>query len=91
MNLKPRIEDYTEAEFLQFVTLFFENSSPLQGEEYGAWIRGLMSHFRTVTEHPAGSDVICYPGEDEEDSPEGVVKRVKEWRAANGKPGFKST
>jgi len=90
MNLKPHIEDYTEAEFLQFVTLFFDNSSALQGEEYGAWIKGLMRHFRTVTEHPGGSDVICHPGEGEEDSPEGVVKRVKEWRAANGKPGFKS-
>ncbi|HCP3240855.1 bacteriocin immunity protein, partial [Escherichia coli] len=23
------------------------------------------------------------------DSPEGIVKEVKEWRAKNGKPGFK--
>ncbi|WP_311237989.1 bacteriocin immunity protein, partial [Escherichia coli] len=23
------------------------------------------------------------------DSPEGIVKEIKEWRAANGKPGFK--
>lgn len=89
MDLKPRIEDYTEAEFLEFVTLFFKNNSPLLGEAYGAWKCSLMDHFRDVTEHPGGSDVICYPGEGEEDSPEGVVKRVKEWRAANDKPGFK--
>ncbi|MDR0278593.1 MAG: bacteriocin immunity protein [Paucimonas sp.] len=89
MNLKPSIEDYTEAEFLQFVTQFFENDSPLQGSAYSTWKGSLMNHFRKITEHPGGSDVICYPAEGEEDNPEGVVKRVKEWRAANGKPGFK--
>lgn len=89
MDLKPRIEEYTEAEFLKFVTLFFKNDSPLHGAAYGAWKCSLMDHFRAVTEHPKGSDVICYPEEGEEDSPEGVLYRVKEWRAANNKPGFK--
>ncbi|WP_177431651.1 bacteriocin immunity protein, partial [Pseudomonas huaxiensis] len=30
-----------------------------------------------------------FPPPGSEDSPEGVVNRVKEWRAANNKPGFK--
>ncbi len=89
MDLKPRIEDYTEAEFLAFVTLFFRNDSPLKGDARVAWKSGLMNHFRTISEHPNGSDVICFPPPGSEDSPEGVVKRVKEWREANGKPGFK--
>ncbi|WP_225422715.1 bacteriocin immunity protein [Pseudomonas huaxiensis] len=74
---------------MAFVTLFFRNDSPLEGNAYGAWKDGLLDHFEAITEHPDGSDVIYYPPEGSEDSPEGVVKRVKEWRAANGKPGFK--
>ncbi|MDD1016293.1 bacteriocin immunity protein [Pseudomonas rubra] len=89
MELKQRIEDYTDAEFLELVREFFENRSGLTGKEYGQYIDRLMIHFVTITEHPGKSDVICYPTEGEEDSPEGVLKRVKEWRAANGKPGFK--
>ncbi|WP_197473372.1 bacteriocin immunity protein [Erwinia sp. ErVv1] len=32
---------------------------------------------------------MYYPDDSREDSPEGIVKEVKEWRAANGKPRFK--
>nr|CCA64314.1 colicin E2 immunity protein [Escherichia coli] len=32
---------------------------------------------------------LYYPRDDREDSHEGIVKEVKEWRAKNGKPGFK--
>lgn len=42
-----------------------------------------------ICEHPDGSDLIYYPREGREDSPEGIVQEVKEWRQANGKPGFK--
>ncbi|HEP9757704.1 TPA: bacteriocin immunity protein, partial [Pseudomonas aeruginosa] len=31
-----------------------------------------------------------YPNENREDSPAGVVKEVKEWRASKGLPGFKA-
>ncbi|MGE8410564.1 MAG: bacteriocin immunity protein [Pseudomonas sp.] len=89
MDLKPRIEDYTEAEFLEFVTLFFRSDSPLKGDARTAWKDGLRNHFSAITEHPDGIDVIYFPPEGAEDSPEGVVNRVKEWREANGKPGFK--
>lgn len=89
MDLKPKIEDYTEAEFLTFVTLFFQNDLPLEGEAYGVWKDQLLDHFVAIAEHPGRSDVIYYPADDEEDSPEGVVHRIKEWRAANNKPGFK--
>lgn len=89
MELKPRIEDYTEAEFLAFVTLFFRSNSPLKGDARTAWKNGLLDHFKAISEHPSGSDVIYFPPKGAEDTPEGVVSRVKEWRAANGKPGFK--
>ncbi|MFD2640716.1 bacteriocin immunity protein [Pseudomonas japonica] len=89
MELKLKLDDYTEAEFLDLVSEFFENRNGLSGAARDTYIRELMHHFETVTEHPDRSDVVCYPPEGAEDSPEGVVKRIKEWRAANGKPGFK--
>ncbi|RMM38271.1 Colicin/pyocin immunity protein [Pseudomonas amygdali pv. lachrymans] len=50
----------------------------------------LVKHFVKVTEHPAQTDVIFYPEEGQEDTPEGILKTIKEWRAKNGKPGFKT-
>ena len=47
--------------------------------------------FKKLTEHPDGSDLIYYPKPGQDDSPEGIVKEVKDWRAKNGKPGFKDS
>ncbi|QLL13800.1 bacteriocin immunity protein [Pseudomonas chlororaphis subsp. aurantiaca] len=49
-----------------------------------------MRHFQKVSEYPAGSDLIFYPENGADDSSEGITRLVKEWRAANGLPGFKS-
>ncbi|WP_342230203.1 bacteriocin immunity protein, partial [Yersinia enterocolitica] len=45
--------------------------------------------FEELTEHPDGSDLIYYPNDDREDSPEGILAEIKRWRAEKGKPGFK--
>ncbi|WP_110973359.1 bacteriocin immunity protein [Pseudomonas huaxiensis] len=89
MDLRPTIEDYTETEFLVLVTLLFRNDSPLQGREYDKFVDGVLNHIETISELPNAFQVICFPTEGEDDSPEGVVKRIKDWRAANDKPGFK--
>jgi len=89
MDLKPRIEDYTEAEFLSLVTLLFRNDSSLEGRAYELFVDKVLRHIEIISEHPKAFHVICFPAAGEEDSPEGVVKRIKEWRVANGKPGFK--
>jgi len=82
---KKTISDYTESEFLEFVKQFFNVQSTTEQEDTKKILE-----FKRLTEHPSGSDLIYYPNDDREDSPEGVVKEVKEWRTANGKPGFKS-
>ena len=87
---KSRLEDYTEAEFLLFAREFFDYSIQLEGDALSMYTGRLVQHFELVTEHPDGSDVIFYPKEGQEDSPEGILKEVKEWRALNNKPGFKS-
>lgn len=86
---KSRLEDFTEAEFLGFIGEFFENRSGLKGKAFGQYQDDLICKFEEIIENPFGSDLIYYPGEGADDSPQGVVDRVKEWRAANGKPGFK--
>ncbi|WP_129932852.1 MULTISPECIES: bacteriocin immunity protein [Pseudomonas] len=89
MILKERLEDYTEAEFLMLIKELYQNLDGLDSNELERRRDSIVSSFRKLTEHPDGADVIYYPPEGADDSPQGVVNRVKEWRAANGKPGFK--
>ncbi|MFJ2322844.1 MULTISPECIES: bacteriocin immunity protein [unclassified Pseudomonas] len=42
-----------------------------------------------MSEHPAGSDLIYYRNLERITPPEGVTRIVKDWRAAQGSPGFK--
>ncbi|WP_241604034.1 bacteriocin immunity protein [Rosenbergiella nectarea] len=80
-----KISDYTERDFLDLVRKLFDVSNTTEAED----IQNILE-FKRLTEHPDGSDLIYYPREDREDSPEGVVREVKEWRIKNGKSGFKS-
>jgi hypothetical protein len=89
MIFKEKLEDYTEAEFLVFLRKFNEYPEGLKGRALEVYLDRLLEHFELITEHPDRSDVIFYPKEGQEDSPEGILKEVKEWRAANNKPGFK--
>ncbi|WP_123573395.1 bacteriocin immunity protein [Pseudomonas chlororaphis] len=53
-------------------------------------VDALVPHFQKLSEYPAGSDLILYPEDGADGSSEGITRIVKEWRAANGLPGFKS-
>ncbi|MDH0649169.1 bacteriocin immunity protein [Pseudomonas sp. GD03858] len=89
MIFKDKFEDYTEAEFLTLLNTLFDEHPDLDGPTQERLTNKVVSHFERVTEHPDRSDVIFYPPEGAVDSPEGILQRVKQWRAANGKPGFK--
>ncbi|CNC24835.1 colicin immunity protein [Yersinia intermedia] len=84
MELKKELTDYTENEFLELINLLFigEFSSEEEHDE-------LVNHIVKITENPNGTDILYYPEAGVEDSPEGVIKFIKKWRAENGKPGFK--
>lgn len=84
MVVKKTISDYTEAEFLAFVKNLCDFSKRTEKET-----DALVDEFDRLTEHPERNAIIFYPPDDREDTPEGIVKEVKRWRAANGKPGFK--
>ncbi|MBX8614818.1 bacteriocin immunity protein [Pseudomonas capsici] len=55
-------------------------------DEHRQWVR----HFSAIIEHPSGGDLIFYPLPDADSSPEGIVNAIKQWRAENGRPGFKT-
>ncbi|ELQ5993830.1 bacteriocin immunity protein [Escherichia coli] len=83
MELRKSIGDYTETEFKKFI----EDIINCEGDEKKQ--DDNLEYFINVTEHPSGSDLIYYPEGNNDGSSEGVIKEIKEWRAANGKSGFK--
>ncbi|WP_213940116.1 bacteriocin immunity protein [Pseudomonas sp. dw_612] len=83
MTLKSCISDYTEEEFVRLLTRIIESNESEEEENK------LVHHFNTICEHPTGSDLIFYPEEDADDSAQGITRTIKEWRAAQGLPGFK--
>jgi len=83
MKLKPRLEDYTEAEFTELVAVIFSAEG---GEKYQD---ELIEVFITASEHPEGSDLIFY-NDDDDLTPEKVVATVRGWRKDQGLADFKS-
>ena len=87
MSNKRKISDFSEADFLLFVTdIYHANNKIYKSEKQHA---DAVRLFEVLTEHPDGSDLIYYPNNNREDTPEGIVKEIKAWRKANGKSGFK--
>ncbi|OCQ53306.1 Colicin-E9 immunity protein [Photorhabdus australis subsp. thailandensis] len=84
MNLKNKLEDYTEAEFLALLNKIFNGECKTEDEYHS-----LVKHIEIITEHPRRNGLIFYPENGVEDSPEGVLKVIKEWRAKSGRSGFK--
>ncbi|MBU3057302.1 MAG: bacteriocin immunity protein [Pseudomonas indica] len=79
-----QLSDYTEGEFLELLRKIFNAEYPTANEYDEA-----VDHVVKLIGHPTGTDIIFYPSSEAEDSPEGVLKVVKEWRATNGLPGFR--
>ncbi|MBK5511305.1 bacteriocin immunity protein [Pseudomonas sp. TH15] len=84
MVLKAKFEEYTESEFISLINRLIEGDYSSE-REHDAIVDNIVS----ISEHPSGSGILYYPAEGVEDSPAGVLKAIKDWRAANGKPGFK--
>ncbi|APV39145.1 bacteriocin immunity protein [Pseudomonas frederiksbergensis] len=83
MTIKSSVSDYTEEEFIGMLQRILGNDESEEEENK------LVHHFNTICGHPAGSDLIFYPEDDADDSAESITRKIKEWRAAQGLPGFK--
>ncbi|MHC8404121.1 bacteriocin immunity protein [Pseudomonas sp. TMB3-21] len=84
MNFKSKFEEYTESEYIHLINRLVVGDYSTE-EEHDAIVENIVS----TSEHPNGTGILYYPEDGVEDSPEGVLKAIKDWRAANGKPGFK--
>jgi hypothetical protein len=79
------ISDFTEAEFIAFIKNIRVVNKGGTDEELGE----LLEKFSRLAGHPDGYDLIFHPEPGADNSAEGVTRTVKEWRAAQGLPGFK--
>ncbi|MCX2685910.1 bacteriocin immunity protein [Pseudomonas sp. DCB_AW] len=86
MTPKNSISEFTELEFLEFITSITNPPNNISEQDLDSHIM----RFKSLSEHPNGSDLIYWPEADGLDTPEEIVRIIKEWRAANGKPGFKA-
>jgi len=83
--MKNDITDYTEDEFISFMhKLLAENKAATDDV-----LDVLLDQFCEMTGHPDGTDLIYYPEDGSSGSAEDVTRVVREWRAAQGLPGFK--
>ncbi|WP_447788395.1 bacteriocin immunity protein [Pseudomonas farris] len=84
MNLRNALEEYTENEYLDLIECLFEGTYSSEAEH-----DAIVENIVITSEHPDGTGILYDPREGVEDSPEGVLKAIKAWRAVNGKPAFK--
>ena len=80
--MKKDITDFTEVAFMH--KILAENVAPTDDV-----LDVLLEEFCEITGNPDGTDLIYYPEADSSGSAEDVTRVVKEWRAAQGLPGFK--
>jgi hypothetical protein len=84
MKFKEKLEEYTESEYAALINRLVEGDYSSEREH-----DAIVNNIVRTSEHPNGTGILYYPAEGVEDSPAGVLKAIKEWRAANSKPGFK--
>lgn len=80
-----KLEDYTESEFIDFINKIRKVDFPSEAAHSEA-----VYEFGQLTEHPDKWDLIYRPKPGADNSTQGIIDTIKSWRAANGKPGFKS-
>ncbi|MFH7829076.1 bacteriocin immunity protein [Kluyvera chengduensis] len=88
---KEHLENYTEAEMLDYLHEFFDNPEDLKGQDLTEHFSQLVRHLIKITNHPEGRDLVFNPPGDREDSPEGIMREIKKWRKSQGLPLFKDT
>lgn len=79
-----RIEDITREELVAFLKRIFDVTDCAETHDE------LIDQFEDLSQHPDGSDLIFYPENPDDSTPERIVEIVEGWRARNGLPGFKS-
>ncbi|MGD8123108.1 bacteriocin immunity protein, partial [Vibrio sp. TRT 2004] len=69
--MKTTITEYTEADFLKLVVDICKVNVSSEKEH-----NDFVMHFCEITQHPDGSDLIYYPENPEDGTPENIVRIV---------------
>ncbi len=80
-----KLSDYTESEFFDFITKIIQVEFPSESAHSDA-----LYEFGQMVGHPDGWDLIYHPKPGADNSTQGIINSIKEWRVANGKSGFKN-
>ncbi len=83
---KTKLSEFTKAEFAKFVDDISHDRAETEAES-DAWVR----HFKSLVPHPAKSDLLFWPEEGADDSPEGIVAEIERYCRENGLPGFRDS
>ncbi|MHC8355863.1 bacteriocin immunity protein [Pseudomonas sp. LB3P81] len=84
--MKKNFADFTEAEFIQLMQEIRAANQTAPDEI----LDPLLKQFCEITENPDGTDLFYYLEEGADNSNEGITQTVKQWRAAQGLPGFRA-
>ena len=81
---KQSLTDFTRTEFFSFVSAISNDEA--KSEDIGdAWLE----LFIEIVPHPAKSDLIYWPADGADDSPEGIVAEIERYCRENDLPCFK--
>lgn len=84
MDLKPKLQDYTESEFQTLVEKIW--NADMRKDEHDRFI----NHFDRIVGHPKGADLLFYPQDTtNRNSPAGVVHEIKHWHHEKNIIAFK--
>ncbi|MDR9890972.1 bacteriocin immunity protein [Pseudenterobacter timonensis] len=85
------ISDYTESDFIELLSNFFENKYGLNAKDFRKFIDDLQLHVVKISQHPLGNGLIFNTPDEIECSPLGIFKEIKKWRASQGLELFKDS
>ncbi|EKQ4521942.1 bacteriocin immunity protein [Escherichia coli] len=85
------ISDYTESDFIELLSNFFENKHGLNSKDFRKFIDDLQLHVVNITQHPLGNGLIFNTPDEIECSPVGILEEIKRWRKSQGLPLFKDS
>ncbi|MCL6327351.1 bacteriocin immunity protein [Pectobacterium polaris] len=91
INNTQKLNDYTEEEFIELLSNFFENKERLNAHDFGKFIDALQQHVAKISQHPLGNGLIFNTPDEIDCSPLGIFEEIKKWRRSQNLPLFKDS
>ncbi|MDY4379302.1 bacteriocin immunity protein [Pectobacterium brasiliense] len=85
MKMKNNFSEYTKKEFINLISEICDANGDDEHQDF------LLEHLIKITEYASVSDVIYYPSDGDDDSPEGISNAIIKWRRSRNLPLFKDS